>query len=153
MAFTPATPDYAERIRESFARGNMMELIGAEIAAIEPGYVAIALPHADALMQQHGFFHAGAVATIADTAGGYAAYTLFPAGTSVLTAEFKINFLAPAKGARLLARGHVVKPGRTLTTCDMEVFAIRADGTEKLCAKGLQTMAQVQGRDDISQPG
>jgi len=153
MAFTPATPDYAERIRDSFARANMMELIGAEIAAIEPGCVDIALPHADALTQQHGFFHAGAVATIADTAGGYAAYTLFPAGTSVLTAEFKLNFVAPAQGTRLLARGRVVKPGRTLTTCDMEVHAVAADGTEKLCAKGLQTMTQVQGRADIAQPG
>ncbi|SDG56990.1 uncharacterized domain 1-containing protein [Limimonas halophila] len=153
MAFTPATPDYAERIRESFARGKMMDLIGAEIAAIEPGYVAIALPHADALTQQHGFFHAGAVATIADTAGGYAAYTLFPAGTSVLTAEFKINFLAPARGVRLLARGRVIKPGRTLTTCDIEVAALGEDGGEKLCAKSLQTMAQVQGRDDIARPG
>jgi uncharacterized protein (TIGR00369 family) len=131
----------------------MMAHIGASLTLVEPGRVEIVLPFDDALTQQHGFFHAGATATIADSAGGYAAFTLFPAEASVLTAEFKINLLAPATGARLLAEGRVVKPGRTLTTCDIEVHAEQADGGRKLVAKGLQTLARLGHRADIAEAG
>ena len=118
--FEPGSDDYAERTRASFARQRIMHLLGAEMTRVEPGVVEIELPFRDDLTQQHGFFHAGATSTIADSAGGYAAFTLFPADASVLTAEFKINLLAPAAGERLRARGTVIKTGRTLTASDLE---------------------------------
>lgn len=146
-AFTPADPAYEARVRDSFARQSIMTLIGAELVRIEPGLVEIQLPYRADLCQQHGFFHAGITSTIGDSAGGYAAYTLFPADASVLTTEFKINLLAPAAGERLSALGRVVKPGRTLTVCDVEVFAIK-DGEAKLCAKLLQTLMALHGTPD-----
>ena len=145
--FQPATSDFAERVRESFARQAIMGLIGAELARVEPGLVEIVLPFREDLCQQHGFFHAGVTSTIADSAGGYAAFTLFPAESSVLTTEFKINLLAPADGDRLRALGRVIKPGRTLTICDVEVFAVKA-GQEKICAKLLQTLMTMHGKTD-----
>ena len=145
--FTPASPDYAQRVRDSFARQSIMALIGAELTAVEPGLVVIELPYRENLCQQHGFFHAGVTSTIADSAGGYAAFSLFPAGASVLTTEFKINLLAPADGERLRAVGRVVKPGRTLTICDVEVFAVKG-GQEKICAKLLQTLMTMHGKPD-----
>ncbi len=151
--FQPGSPDFAERTRASFGRQRIMDLIEAEMTVVEPGYVEIVLPFRDELTQQHGFFHAGATATIADSAGGYAAFTLFPPEASVLTAEFKVNLVAPADGARLIACGRVVKPGRTLTTCDLEVYAEKADGSRRLCAKGLQTLARVGHRSDIAEAG
>ena len=151
--FEPASDDYARRTRDSFARQQIMALLGAEMTRVEPGLVEIELAYRAELTQQHGFFHAGATSTIADSAGGYAAFTLFPADASVLTAEYKINLLAPASGERLRARGTVIKPGRTLTACDLEVYAVQADGTEKLCAKGLQTLATVGSRPDIAEAG
>ena len=146
-AFQPAAADYAERVRDSFSRQSIMELIGAAITRVEPGLVEIVLPYRADLCQQHGFFHAGITATIADSAGGYAAFSLFPADSSVLTTEFKINLLAPADGERLRALGRVVKPGRTLTICDVEVFAVK-NGQEKLCAKLLQTLMTLHGKAD-----
>ncbi len=145
--FQPAAVDFAERVRDSFARQSIMGLIGAELARVEPGLVEILLPFREDLCQQHGFFHAGVTATIADSAGGYAAFTLFPAESSVLTTEFKINLLAPAAGERLRALGRVIKPGRTLTICEVEVFAIEA-GQEKICAKLLQTLMTMHGKTD-----
>ena len=144
-SFQPADSDFAERVRDSFARQSIMGLIGAELARVEPGLVEILLPYREDLCQQHGFFHAGVTATIADSAGGYAAFTLFPAESSVLTTEFKINLLAPAAGERLRALGRVIKPGRTLTICDVEVFAVKA-GQEKICAKLLQTLMTMHGK-------
>jgi uncharacterized protein (TIGR00369 family) len=144
---TPSDPDYAARVRESFGRQKAMAHIGAELTRIEPGIVEIALPFRDELTQQHGFFHGGIVATIADSAGGYAAFTLFPAESSILTVEYKINLVAPAEGERLLARGRVVKPGRTLTICEIEVAAIKG-GASKTCALGLQTLICLHGRSD-----
>ena len=112
----------------------------------------IELAFRDDLSQQHGFFHAGITSTIADSAGGYAAYTLFPADTSVLTVEFKINLIAPAHGEKLIATGRVKKPGRTLTICEFEVTVLRGDAG-KTCALGLQTLMCLQGRADLSQSG
>jgi len=148
--FEPADPGFAARVRDSFARQSVMTLIGAELTRVEPGLVEIELPFRADLCQQHGYFHAGMTSTIADSAGGYAAFTLFPADASVLTTEYKINLLAPAAGERLRAVGRVVKPGRMLTICDVEVFA-HMDGAEKLCAKLLQTLMTMHGKADHSQ--
>jgi uncharacterized protein (TIGR00369 family) len=121
--FKPLDPDFEKRVRDSFARQAFMRALGAELLQIAPGEVHIALPHKPDLTQQHGYFHGGVVATIADTAAGYAALTLFPKGTGVLTTEFKINLLRPAEGERLVARGRVIKPGRTLSICQSDVYA------------------------------
>jgi len=121
--FKPLDPDFEKRVRDSFARQAFMRALGAELLQIVPGEVHIALPHKPDLTQQHGYFHGGVVATIADTAAGYAALTLFPKGTGVLTTEFKINLLRPAEGERLVARGRVIKPGRTLSICQSDVYA------------------------------
>ena len=137
--FTPKDPEFEHRIRESFVRQKVMALIGAELTRVIPGRVEIELPFRDDLTQQHGFFHAGIVGTIADSAGGYAAYTLMPAGSSVLSVEYKINLLAPADGQRLVASGQVVRAGRTLTVCDLEVSVVK-DGVRSLCARGMQTL-------------
>lgn len=145
--FTPADPDFEARVRASFARQTVMALIGAELTQVASGAAEIVLPFRDDLTQQHGFFHAGMTATIADSAGGYAAYSLFPAEASVLTTEFKINLLAPADGELLRAAGRVIKPGRTLTVCEVDVFAHKA-GAEKLCARLLQTLICLDGRPD-----
>ena len=124
-----------------------MRLLGAALARVEPGHVEIAVPFRDDLSQQHGFFHAGVTSSIADSAGGYAGYTLFPAGSSVLTVEFKINLLAPGRGERLLAVGQVIRPGRTLTVCDLKVFGITEE-QRTLCATGQQTLICLHGRSD-----
>ena len=137
--FAPKDPDYERRIRESFVRQKVMTLIGAELARVAPGRVEIELPFRDDLTQQHGFFHAGIVGTIADSAGGYAGYSLMPAGSSVLSVEYKINLLAPADGECLVASGQVVRSGRTLTVCDLEVIVIKG-GVRSLCARGMQTL-------------
>ena len=146
--FTPADADFEARTRDSFGRQKIMDLLGASITRVEPGEVEIVLPFRDDLTQQHGFFHAGVTSTIADSAGGYAAFSLFPADASVLTTEFKINLLAPADGEQLRAVGRVIKPGRTLTVCDVDVFAVK-NGQAKPCAKLLQTLMCMAGRSDV----
>ncbi|MFN8011774.1 MAG: PaaI family thioesterase [Holophagaceae bacterium] len=145
--FTPLDPGYAARVRGSFARQGAMGLVGAELHRVEPGLVEIGLAFRPDLSQQHGFFHAGVSAMIADSAGGYAAFTLFPADASVLTVEFKLNLLAPARGERLKALGRVLRAGRTLAVCELQVFAL-AEGRESLCATGLQTVMRLDGRPD-----
>ena len=137
--FEVKDPEFETRIRESFVRQKVMGLIGARLARVAPGRVEIELPFRDDLTQQHGFFHAGIVGTIADSAGGYAAYTLMPAGSSVLSVEYKINLMSPADGERLVASGQVVKPGRTLTVCDLEVTVFKR-GSPTVCARGMQTL-------------
>lgn len=145
--FEPADGEFETRVRDSFGRQSIMGLIGAEISEVVPGKVVIELPFRADLCQQHGFFHAGVTTTIADSAGGYAAFSLFPADASVLTTEFKINLVAPAAGERLRAVGQVVKPGRTLSVCDVEVFAL-VDGRQKLCAKMLQSLICLANQPD-----
>lgn len=120
--FTPRDPAYEERVRESFARQSHMATLGASIAFIAPGQVHLAMPFAPQFCQQNGFLHAGAITSIADSANGYAAYTLAPPGTDVLAVEFKINLLAPAKGEGFLACAQVLRPGRTLTVCQADVY-------------------------------
>lgn len=145
--FTPPDPAWEAKVRDSFDRQAYMRTLNARLTRVEPGLVEIILPFRTELTQQHGFFHAGATSSIADTAGGYAGFTLFPAHSSVLTAEFKINLVAPAKGERLRAIGAVIKPGRTLTICDLKVFAV-SDERETLCATGLQTLIRLNDRPD-----
>ena len=146
-ALIPKNPDFEECVRDSFSRQGIMELIGARLTRVEPGLVEIELPYRADLTQQHGFFHAGITSTIADSAGGYAAFSLMPAEASVLTTEFKINLLAPAEGELLRAVGRVVRPGRLLTVCEVDVFAVK-DGAAKPCAKLLETLMCLEGRPD-----
>jgi uncharacterized protein (TIGR00369 family) len=118
----PADPGFAQRCRESFARQKAMALIGARLTVVEPGYVEIELPFRGDLTQQKGYVHGGILGMIADTACGYSAFSLMPAGCSLVTVEYKINILAPAQRS-LVAKGQVVKPGRTLTIARAEVYA------------------------------
>lgn len=148
MASDPANTEYETRVRESFAKQGLMSTLGASLLSVTPGAVEIAIRPAPAISQQHGFIHAGAVSAIADTAAGYAALSLMPRGTGVLTTEFKINLLAPAVGDRVVARGRVVKAGRTLTLAQAEVFAQRG-GEEKLVALLTATLMTIAGRDDV----
>jgi len=147
MSFQPSDPHYEDRVRASFARQRFIELLGAQLIAVHPGYCEIHLPYREELSQQHGFFHAGTIGTIADNAAGYAAYSLMDAESSVLTVEFKLNLLAPGNGPLLIARGHVIKPGRTLTVCQSDV-SVRGDGKEKQCAVALITLIQLAGKPD-----
>lgn len=141
-----ASPEVEARIRASFERQGLMAHLGARIVHVAPGRVRIVLPRRHEVTQQHGYFHAGATSAIADSAGGYAAFTVFPENTSVLTVEYKINLLAPAAGDHLEAVGTVVKSGRTLTVCGLEVLAVE-DGTQTLVATGQQTLICVNGPD------
>lgn len=140
--------DAARRVAESFARQTLMATLGARLGRVAPGSVEIELPVSPHILQQHGFVHAGAVSSIADSAAGYACLSLMPSGAGVLTVEFKINLLAPAAGERLVARGRVIKAGRTLTLASADVVAFR-DGAEKLCAVLSATCMTVIGRDGI----
>jgi len=144
---TAQDPAFAARVRDSFDRQPAMAHIGARMSRLEPGLVEIELGYRPELTQQHGFFHGGITTMIADSAAGYAAYSTFPAGSSVLTVEFKMSLVAPAKGNHLLSRATVIKPGRTLTLCDVEVYACQgADRT--LCLKGLETLICLHGKED-----
>lgn len=145
----PKDPDFEARIRESFARQGLMETLGASLVRVAPGFVEIALAASKAVSQQHGFVHAGALASIADSAAGYAALTLMPPGAGVLTAEFKINLMAPGVGERMIARGRVIKAGRTLTVAQTDVFAIH-EGREKQIALLSATLMTVEGREGVS---
>jgi uncharacterized protein (TIGR00369 family) len=140
--------DPAERIRVSFSKHGLMSTLGAALGGISPGAVEIVIHPSPAISQQHGFVHAGAVSAIADSAAGYAALSLMPAGMGVLTTEFKINLVAPAVGERIIARARVVKPGRTLTLVQTEVFA-ESQGQEKLIALLTATMMSIEGREGI----
>lgn len=146
--FEPRVANFADRVRDSFARQGAMQTLGASLGLLSPGAVDIELPWALGLTQQHGFLHAGMVATALDSACGYAGFTLMASDAAVLTIEFKINLLAPAKGERFRMEGRVLKPGRTITVCEGRAFAI--DGTqEKLVATMGCTLMAVAGRDNI----
>lgn len=146
--FQPQDPNFEARVRGSFARQTLMQTIGARLIRVAPGEVEIELPFRDDLGQQHGFLHAGIVTAIADTACGYAALSLMPADASVLTVEFKVNLLSPARGGRMIARGRVTKPGRTLSVCAGDVVGV-TDGQEKAIATMLATMMAIHERADI----
>jgi len=141
----PQNPGFESRVRGSFARQKVMGTIGASLTKVSPGEVEIEIPFRDDLTQHHGYLHAGVVTTIVDSACGYAALTLMPVDATVLTVEYKVNFLSPATGERMIARGRVTKAGRTVTVCAGDVFAF-SDGMEKLIATMLATMMAVRER-------
>jgi uncharacterized protein (TIGR00369 family) len=134
-------PDFASRVRASFDKQRFMSTIGATLERVALGEVDIALQFDEQITQQHGFVHAGALATVADSACGYAALTMMSADAAVMSVEFKINMLAPAEGPRLVARGKVVRSGKTITVCRADVFS-----GEKLVATMQGTMMAVRGR-------
>jgi len=138
----PVFAGWEERCRASFARQGLMATLGARIASLSPGRCLLEVDADSRLTQQHGFMHAGVTIALADSAGGYAGYTLFAASTEVLTAELKVNLLAPAVGARIRAEGVVLRYGRRLTVCEVKVYAIDGE-RERLCAAMLQTLASV----------
>lgn len=139
MTVTARNPSFAEEVKKSFAAQSIMQLIGAELTSVEPGVVEISLPYRKDLTQQDGYLHAGIITTIADSAAGYAAFSLMPAGAGVLSVEFKVNLLRPAQGERFLARAEVVKPGKTLTVVRADVFGIQ-EAERTLVATMLGTM-------------
>jgi uncharacterized protein (TIGR00369 family) len=149
VAFDPADANFEKRTRESFAKQGIMGHIGATLDVVRPGHVEISLPFRPELSQQHGFFHAGVISTIADSAGGYAGFTLFPADAGVLTVEFKINLLAAADGERAIAVGDVIRSGRTLTVCRLDAF-VEKGGKRTHCATGMQTLMSLVGRAGVS---
>ncbi len=147
-AFEVQDSAFEARVRGSFARQRVMQAIGASLTRVTPGEVEIVLPFRQDLTQQHGFLHAGIVSTIADSACGYAAYSLMPADAAVLTVEYKVNFLSPAQGDRMIARARVTKPGRTVTVCTCDVFAMK-NGQERIVATMLGTIMTVREREGL----
>ena len=142
--------DFEARVRESFGRQAVMRTLNAELTKVSPGIVEIEMPFDAGHTQQHGFLHAGIVATILDSACGYAAFTLMPPDAAILTIEFKVNLLAPAKGERFLMRGEVTKPGRTILVSDGRAYAMSSDGEVKLVATMTGTMMTVTGREGLT---
>ncbi|MBI4740839.1 MAG: PaaI family thioesterase [Betaproteobacteria bacterium] len=143
-------PQFAERVRASFARQQAMSLIGATMPVIEAGYTEVHLPHKAEVTQQHGFIHGGVVGMIADSAAGYAASTLTPHDTGVLTVEYKLNLVAPAEGQLLIAEGSVIRYGRTLIVTKADVYAVNA-GRKTLCAVMQQTIMALHGKKEKPQ--
>jgi uncharacterized protein (TIGR00369 family) len=147
-SWVPKDSQYRQRVQDSFARQEVMRTLGASLERLEPGTADIGMDWASGLTQQHGFLHAGVVSTALDSACGYAAYSLMPADAAVLTIEFKINLLAPAKGQRFRMEGRVLKPGRTITVCEGRAYALQ-DQKETLIATMNCTLMVVTGRSDI----
>jgi len=137
--FRVSNPDFIQTVKKSFSKQGLMRHLGATMDVIEPGYVSITMPYSEDLTQQHDYYHAGSLTSIVDSACGYAALTLMPPNTEVLTLEFKVNFVSPAIGDHVVAHGRVVKPGSIITVCQGEVVAIQ-DGSEKVCAIMQATM-------------
>ncbi len=141
-------PGYADRVGQSLASQQALATIGAELEHVAPGEVDIGFDFDVSLTQQHGFIHAGILSTVMDSACGYAAYSLMPADAGILTIEFKVNLLSPARGERFIAKGRVVKPGRTITVADGQMFA-RHEGAEKLIATMTGTLMTIKDRDNV----
>jgi uncharacterized protein (TIGR00369 family) len=147
MRLEPGDPDWEAKVRDSFARQGAMATIGARLARVAPGEVDIEVTRHPAIQQQHGYVHGGVVGMIADSAGGYAGFSSMPPGASVLTVEYKMNLLSPADGDTILAKGRVVKPGRTLVVTQVDVYSVK-QGREKLCALMTQTLMTMAGKSD-----
>jgi uncharacterized protein (TIGR00369 family) len=143
-----SNPAFADEVRQSFAKQAIMGLIGGELIRVEPGVVEIKLAYRRDLTQQDGYVHAGIVTTIADSACGYAAYSLMPPQSDVLAVEFKVNLLRPAKGDTFVARAEVIKPGKTLTVVRADVVALSGEDERRLVATMLGTMMRLQRRSD-----
>src|SRR6201995_4705343 len=148
-SFEPNDPDFAARVKASFARQQTMHTLGIEIADLTPGEIALRMPQMPAYTQQHGFTHAGITTTALDSACGYAAFSLVPEDAAVLTVEFKTNLIAPARGEYFLFRAPVVKPGPTIPVCDSQAFAVEA-GQERLVATMTGTLMALFDRAGIS---
>ena len=140
--FDPPDPDFESRVRQGFNLQQLMATIGAKMTRVAAGEVHIELPFSRAWTQQHGYIHAGIITSIVDSACGFAAYTLMPTSSGVLTVEYKVNLLSPAKGEMFTAIGRVIKPGRTLTICSGEVLSLER-GEQKLIAAMQATMMAV----------
>jgi uncharacterized protein (TIGR00369 family) len=147
--FAPKDPLFKTRVAASFDRQEVMRTLGIAIAELQPGEITLIMPYAAAYTQQHGFIHAGIVATALDSACGYAAFSLMPEDAAVLTIEFKLNLLAPARGDRFVFRGRVVKPGRTITVAEAHAFALTGE-EEKLMATMTGTLMALFDRADIT---
>lgn len=148
--FVAKDPDFDARVRASFARQAIMKTMGVELTALEPGKCELTMPFNADFTQQHGFFHAGVVTTVSDSAAGYAAYSLMPADSSVLSIEFKQNLLAPAIGDTLIARAEVVRAGRSITVVESRAYMV-AGGEEKLTGMMVATMMCMHGRPDVQE--
>lgn len=147
--FEARDPDFERRVRDSFARQQVMQFLGATLDDVAPGSTQISLAYRPELSQQHGYFHGGIVGTIGDSAAGYAGYTLMPSDASVLTVEYKLNLVAPADGDRLIARGRVIRPGRNLVIAQADVFVLK-EGEERHCGVLLQTLMCLHQRPDTA---
>ena len=145
----PQNPRFEQAVRDSFAAQPFMATIGARLARVASGQIEIRVPFRPDLTQQHGFLHAGVVTTVLDSACGYAAFSLMPEGVGVLSVEFKTSLLAPARGDELIARGRVVRAGRTITVCQGDAFMVR-DGSETHVATLLATIMTVRDRPDVT---
>lgn len=141
--FKVSNPDYAKTVRDSFAKQGLMTTLGARIVTIEPGFCVIEMPFAPGVSQQQGYFHGGVIGAIADTAAGYAAYALMPAGAEILTVEYKLNLVRAAVPPTLRAEGRVLRAGKTLTVCRADVYHQGADGMEA-CALLQSTLMRVE---------
>ena len=137
LCMNPLNPSFAEEVARSFARQPVMNFIGARLSLVEAGVVEITLPYRADLAQQDGYLHAGIVTTIADSASGYAAYSLMPGGSAVLSVEFKVNLLRPAQGVTFVTRAEVIKAGKTLTVVRADVFGID-ESSERLLVATMQ---------------
>jgi uncharacterized protein (TIGR00369 family) len=146
MTFEPRDPAFEKRTRENFLSQGFMHTLGVAMSSLAPGRCEITVEFDDSLAQQHGFFHGGVVASLADVSGGYAAFSLLPANRTNATVEFKLSLLSPGQGESLVANAEVLKSGRTLTVCRSDVFAISADGSRTLCATALATYMAVDRR-------
>jgi uncharacterized protein (TIGR00369 family) len=139
MTFEPRDPQFETRTRENFLSQGYMQTLGTEMSSLAPGHCELTVQFKNALAQQHGFFHGGVVASVADVSGGYAAFSLLAADRTNVTVEFKLSLLSPGQGASLVAIAEVLKSGRTLTVCRSDVFAISDAGARTLCATALAT--------------
>lgn len=146
-AYQPTDPDFEQRVRESFFQQGLLKTINAELTLLEPGQVHITTLYDERFTQQDGFLHAGIVTSLVDSACGYAAYSLMPLYSRVLSVEFKVNLLNPAKGEIFRAEGRVIKPGKTLTVCEGKLFALSDGDQEKLVAAMQATMICVPGKN------
>ncbi|MBQ4822432.1 PaaI family thioesterase [Aquimarina sp. MMG016] len=147
MKFTPKSANYKKKVEESFHRQKFMKLINAKLVDVQPGYCEIHVPYDVNLTQQHGFFHAGVISTVADNTAGYAGFSLMEENSSVLTVEFKLNLMSPGDGELLIGKSNILKNGKTLTICRSEVFIVK-DGKEKLCAAAQTTLIELKNSPD-----
>jgi len=147
MPFDIKDPNYKEKIEDSFYRQDFMNLMGVKLTRVEPGFVEVQLDYKDDLTQQHKYFHGGVIGALADTVGGYAAFTLTPPDSTVLSVEYKLSFLNPGDGEKLIARGEVIKAGKKLSTCSANAYVVK-DGLEKICATALVTIMNFYNKSD-----